>query len=247
MKDESEFKTAEEYESYVEGLKEFERDYIRQKLTRGIQELVNYGLHPLAFEAPHYTMSQNGYQVVSEYFSTYVGQIQLSDEDWEIMNTTPYISTPSFLNGMELLPETLGFMEENNPDAINEIQRKSEMIQLTDRGIAAAFYHPYLGSEGLYEVIDEMEKIPNLSWIDLKERDITVKAENVTISTANGEVIPDVKNVALLMTSWDFPMYHIKEFFKMIIWGMAILGGLAVLSFIAFTIHLQSRRTNMEG
>jgi len=247
MKKQSDFKTLEEYERYLESLKEFERGYIRQKLTRGIQELVNYGLHPLAFEAPHYTMSQNGYQVVSEFFSTYVGQIQLSDEDWEIMNTTPYISTPSFLNGMELLPETLGFMEEDNPNAINEIQAKSEMIQLTEHGIAAAFYHPYLGSEGLYEVINEMEKIPNLAWIDLKEREISVKAENVSIYTANGEVITDVKNGALLMTSWDFPMYHINEFFKMVIWGMAILGGIAVLSFIMFTVHLQTRRTKMEG
>ncbi|WP_167578718.1 polysaccharide deacetylase family protein [Jeotgalibacillus proteolyticus] len=247
LKEKSEFKTAEEYEKYMDGLKQFEREYIQTKLTRGIQELVNYGLHPLAFEAPHYTMSQNGYQVVSDYFSTYVGQVQLSDEDWRTMDGTPYISTPSFLNGMELLPETLGFIEEDNPNSLKDIQSKSERIQMTENGIAAAFYHPYLGSEGLYDVLNEMERIPHLEWIDLKQRDISVQADNVSIYTINGEVIADVKNGALLMTSWDFSMYHIKGFLKTAIWGMAILGGVAVWLFVVFTIHLQTRSTKMEG
>ncbi|OMP66663.1 DUF2334 domain-containing protein [Domibacillus epiphyticus] len=247
LKHERDFETREKYEEYMKELENFENEYIHKKVKRGIQELVNYGLYPLAFEAPHYTMSQNGYKVLSESFSTYVGQLQLSDSDWKIMDSTPYITSPSFLKGMQLLPETMGFVEEGNPNALQEIQQKSEMIQITDNGVAGAFYHPYLGADGLKDVLKVMEKIPNLSWIDLKEMDVWVKTENVDIYTKNGEVITDVKQGALLLSSIDFPLYHLKEFIDMVIWGIAILGGLAVISFIMFTVHLHSRKAKMEG
>src|SRR5699024_10990440 len=104
------FESQEKYEAHQSANEEYERRYIENRLTRGVQELANYGLYPLAFEAPHYTMSQNGYQVASNIFSTYVGQIQLSDENWEIMDTTPYATQPTMLNGMVLLPETIGYV-----------------------------------------------------------------------------------------------------------------------------------------
>ena len=85
----------------MKGLEEFEKEYTESKITSGMQELVKFGLYPLAFEAPHYTMSQNGYQILSEHFSTYVGQVQLSDMDWEIMDSTLYATFPSFFNGTE--------------------------------------------------------------------------------------------------------------------------------------------------
>ena len=82
LKKEEEFTSKEEYESYITKLEKYEKEYIETKITSGMHELVKYGLYPLAFEAPHYTMSQNGYKILSEHFSTYVGQLQLSDEDW---------------------------------------------------------------------------------------------------------------------------------------------------------------------
>ena len=91
-------------------MENYEKEYIETKITSGIHELVKYGLYPLAFEAPHYTMSQNGYKILSEHFSTYVGQVQLSDKDWEIMDTALYSTSPTFFNGMQLLPETMGYV-----------------------------------------------------------------------------------------------------------------------------------------
>src|SRR5699024_8289347 len=62
------FESQEKYEAHQSANEEYERRYIENRLTRGVQELANYGLYPLAFEAPHYTMSQNGYQVASNIF-----------------------------------------------------------------------------------------------------------------------------------------------------------------------------------
>lgn len=247
LKKESDFATKEDYESYIESLKKVERDYIETKITRGIQELVNYGLYPVAFEAPHYTMSQNGYSVVFEYFSTYVGQIQLSDNNWEIMDSTPYITSPSFLNGMQLFPETLGYVRPEDPNAIQNMMKKAEGFHLTQDGMFAAFYHPYLGVEGFEELITEMEKLPNISWVDLKQMDLWVKADNVEIYTENGEIQVDINRLGLLLSSLDFPLFHFKKFVEMVIWEMAIIGGIAVIAFIALAIINQYRKIKVEG
>ena len=108
------FGSKDGYEEYLGKIKQFETNYIQTKINKGINELVSYGLYPVAFEAPHYTMSLNGYKVVSNYFSTYVGQVQISDKDWKIMRTSPFLTAPTFLNGMTLLPETIGYVDPND-------------------------------------------------------------------------------------------------------------------------------------
>ena len=246
MKTEADFTDLATYERYIVELKQYESAYIRTKVTRGIQELANYGLYPLAFEAPHYTMSQHGYEILSEYFSTYVGQVQLSDKDWEIMNTAPYITTPSFFKGMQLLPETMGYVQQENPNAVQMMTDQAKKFSWTIDGMTSAFYHPYLGLEKFKEVIGEMEKIQGIDWIDLKQMDVWVKAENVNISTENGEIIPNVKKSGLFFTSFDFPAYHLNRLVEIIIWIIAIVGGVAVVAFIGFTMFLTYRNAKLE-
>lgn len=247
LKKRSDFTTNTGYERYMKELQDFESDYIRQKVTRGIQELTNYGLYPLAFEAPHYTMSQNGYAVLSEFFSTYVGQVQLSDRDWEVMDTTPFISTPAMLNGMELLPETLGYVQPENEQAVVEMMERAELYKRTNHGILGAFYHPYLGVERFQQLIEQMEQIPNIEWIDLKQRDVWVKAENVEIRTLEGGVLPKIQKGALLMSSVDFSSYHLSRFIDSLIWMMAVIGSITVLLFIGCTIFLANRHVSWKG
>ena len=240
------FETEEEYEEYMEANRAYEREYIEERLTRGVQELTNYGLYPLAFEPPHYTISQDGYEVVSEMFSTYVGQVQLSDKDWEIMDTTPYVSQPEMLKGMTLLPETIGYVQPEEDEPVEEMMEAADFYEVTDGGMIGGFYHPYLGVEGLQEVLDEMEKIKDIEWIDLKEMDNTVTVDNVAIKSGNGEVTADVNNFGLMRTSADFLYYHILETAITITWVIAGIGVLAVLMFISFTIYLVIRRRRME-
>ncbi|MFD1927813.1 DUF2334 domain-containing protein [Sporosarcina siberiensis] len=247
LKKESEFATIDEYEKYTEELVAFESNYIRKRVTRGIQELTNYGLYPLAFEAPHYTMSQNGYNVLAEFFSTYVGQVQLSDKDWEVMGSAPYATNPSFLKGMHLLPETMGYIRPNDPQAVEKMLSQAEIYQYTRDGILGAFYHPYLGVNRFKDMLIEMEKLPDISWIDLKKMDVWVKVENVEISTVYGQVVTKVSRGGLLMSSMDFPAYHLQRITDKVVWIMAVVGGIAVLLFIGFTLMLSSRNMKMEG
>lgn len=234
------------YSEYLQNLKEFETSYIREKVTRGIQELTNYGLYPLAFEAPHYTMSQNGYKVIAEYFSTYVGQIQMSDNDWEIMYTTPYITKPSFLNGLELLPETIGYVDPQFSNAIPLMMDKANQYQQSDDAVIGAFFHPYLGVDSFLTLLHELEKLENITWIDLKERDIWVRAESIEIRTVSGEIIPHIQHGKLLLSSMDYPLYHLNRGLSFGIWVMAIIGSLLVLLFILFTLNQTRRKMKTE-
>lgn len=240
------FDSPEKYEAYMSENKEVERQYIEERLIRGVQELANYGLYPLAFEAPHYTLSQHGYQVASKFFSTYVGQVQLSDKDWEIMDTTPYATKPAILNGMLLLPETIGYVRPEAKNPVSDMMESADFYQVTDGGMIGAFYHPYLGVEGLQDVLDEMEKIENIEWVDLKEMDNTVVVDNVNIQSGNGEIIVRKKNIGLMMTSFDFTYYHIIETIIIITWIIAGIGITAVLMFIGFTFYLAIRRRRLE-
>ena len=246
QRSEDDFESKEKYEAYMSTNKEYERRYIEERLTRGVQELANYGLFPLAFEAPHYTLSQHGYEVASNFFSTYVGQVQLSDENWEIMDTTPYASRPTILNGMLLLPETIGYVQPEADDPVNDMMESADFYQVTDGGMIGGFYHPYLGLEGLQEVLDEMEKIENIEWIDLKEMNNTVVVDNVRIQSGNGEIIAEVNNVGLVSISYDFLHYHIIETIIVITWIIAVIGIVAVLMFLSFTFYLGVRRRRLE-
>ncbi|MUK88622.1 DUF2334 domain-containing protein [Ornithinibacillus sp. L9] len=244
IKTENEFDTPLEYENYLEELLAFENEYIESKLTRGVQELANYGIYPLAFEAPHYTMSQNGYAQTSQYFSTYVGQIQLSDDNWEIMNTSPYITTPTFLEGMLLLPETIGFIDKVDPKAVEKMIQNIHDYSIVRDGIIAGFYHPFLDEdhfEKFTKVLDELEQIEGLQWIDLKQMNNNVQVEHVHIKSENGEVIVDIDRLKLFFTSIDFLLYHIKKVAVNATWLMVGAGTVAVTLFISYIVITRKR------
>ena len=233
------FATDAEYEAYRKSQLEFETKYIEEKIQLGIDELVNYGLFPLAFEAPHYTMSQNGYQVLSEHFSTYVGQVQLSDENWEVMGTAPAESAPSMFNGMTLLPETIGFVDPEDPNAIDSMIKEAHRYSVMRDGFVAGFYHPYLGVEGFKKLLAELEKIPNVEWIDLKERVNTVRSENVTIESGEGRVKVDISYTGLFASSPSYLFYRIKDLAQHLTWVMVGAGALAVVLFTLYGLFLR--------
>ena len=247
VKTRDDFQSDEQYEQYVADQKSFERKYIEERLTNGIEELANYGLYPLAFEAPHYTMSQNGYEVVADYFTTYVGQIQLSDNDWEIMSTIPYQSQPNLLHGMTLLPETIGYVRPEDRNAIEKmIQSAHNYLNVRD-GMIAGFYHPYLGSERLIALLDQLENIPNIQWIDLKEMDNEVKTELVSISSQNGEIHADINHLNLFQKSFDYLDYHIKNVITFALWIVAVIGALGIFIFIIFIIAASRKSEKRRG
>lgn len=244
LKIRADFSNAREYEAHREEQKDFERTYINRKLSQGIRELNSFGLKPLAFEAPHYTMSQNGYRTVSASFSTYVGQVQLSDKNWEVMDSVPYKSSPSFFHGMSLLPETSGYVDPDNEKSADEIAAKAEKQMFLRDGMVSFFYHPYLGPERLVEVLDQIDHLP-VNWIDMNKEDAIVTSGDLTIEAVDGEV---KTNQTIIASTTDTRLgftYFLKTSAEKIMWSM-VGTVIPVLIFFIAAAFLSKRRITKE-
>ncbi|MFC4404948.1 DUF2334 domain-containing protein [Gracilibacillus xinjiangensis] len=178
----NDFKNTSDYEAYINERQAFESEYIISRMEKGIKELANYRIYPVAFEAPHYAMSQNGYRVVSEYFSTYIGQVQLTDKDWRIMAEAPTISQPSFLHGMTLIPETIRYIRYEDPQSITQMSELIDEVSIVRDGIISGFYHPFLGIGQLKGLVNEIEKIPDMEWMDISKLNNTDQDNNTDTS-----------------------------------------------------------------
>ncbi|MCT2536668.1 DUF2334 domain-containing protein [Aquibacillus koreensis] len=200
LKKQEDFSTTDQYQDY---LNQIEQGYIQDRLEKGIKALVDLELYPIAFEAPHYAMSQHGYQVVSDYFSTYVGQLQLTDDDWRVMAESPNMTSPSFLHGMQLVPETIRYVRYEEPASIDEMNQFINDLTVVRDGIIGGFYHPFLGVDDLKKLVTQIEKTPNLEWIDLKEHKHTVETNDISITTEDGEVQVKLTNQPLEETQPD--------------------------------------------
>lgn len=247
IKSREQFPSDKRYESYINSLQSFEQKYIEEKVKKGVHELLGYGLHPLAFEAPHYTMSQNGYKTLADHFSLYVGQVQLSDENWEAMDGAPYITRPTFLEGMTLLPETLGYVKPSDPSAISNIVKKAKEQFIVRDGMVSVFYHPYLGIEPFKKLLDELEKLKNIQWIDLKEQHPYVTIDEQTIEVENGNVMVSPNPLTSILDSKRSYTYFLEQSAKKISWTMVGISGVAVAIFGLYTYLSYKRLKKSEG
>lgn len=185
------FASDQEYREFLKKGARFEERYIADTIERGIFDLVNEGLYPVAFEAPHYAISQAGYQVVSDYFSTYVGQVQISDETYEASFTPVFTSTPSKLSGMQVIPEGMGYIEADNPESVGNMMKRAERISVFSDSKLSFFFHPYIGIKKFKEVMEGMEKYEEYGWFDLRSMNNKAAAEGIAIQTTGGAVKAD--------------------------------------------------------
>lgn len=50
---------------------------------------------------------------------------------------------------MKLLPETVGFIEEDTPQTTAKMKERALSVSKLSDGVIGAFYHPYLGAKPL--------------------------------------------------------------------------------------------------
>ncbi|WP_010275231.1 polysaccharide deacetylase family protein [Paenibacillus senegalensis] len=238
IKDRHDFATDGEYEQYVSSTRQYEEEYTRKRIEAGIHELFQLGLHPLAFEPPHYTMSQQGYEITADYFNLFLGQVQLTDENWQVMNSAPYPSKPAMLHGMTLLPETLGFYDVNLPDPLVPFRESIKTMLAIDDGVMGFFYHPYLGLEGLNRMIEEIEQVPGLKWIDLRQMSPLVQTDAVAVnSNEQGSLIVESSWSDRLSIFWE--TRGLFGFVQVLMWSIATVVAIMIALFLLYTIQMR--------
>lgn len=186
-KQRTDFATEKEYQQFINEGEAFERKYITTAIENGVAELVTHGLYPLAFEAPHYAMPQQGYEVVSQHFSTYIGRLQISDETYQSEYQPSNASRPAFLHGMTVYPETIGFIEQNNAQSLQLMKNQAANLMNYQQAYISAFYHPYLGIDGLKDVVDILEEV-DAPWLDLKAENNRVTTSTIKLFSKKGQI-----------------------------------------------------------
>lgn len=234
------FSTDEQYKTYKKTMNQIETQYIRKKHNKSIEMLTSLGLYPVAFEAPHYTMSSNGYDVTSQYFSSIFGQIQLSDENWTVMDSPLFVSKPAILSGMTLYPETIGYVDPALADPLHDMEIAIERLQTIPGSTIGGFYHPYLGLTYLPQMIELMEAIPNLEWIDFQQEEYVVQTDRVTIAQTaeNGLQIHSAinKKEELMDRLMENPV-------DMALW---MIASIVILFLALFSVYVTSLRIRLK-
>lgn len=237
LQKEQNFPNEEAYQNYLKPFRKNEETYTRQKLTNAIEDLTAEGLYPLAFEAPHYTMSEHGYQIASQYFTSLLGQVQLSDTTWKTSGAGPFVTKPAILHGMTLYPETIGYVDQSDQNPLGKVEERiSQMIDF-EGGVAGAFYHPYLGMKYLPELVDQMERIPNSEWLDIKKTKQTVKTDKVEIHTSGDGTIQVKSKVSAIETFFD---HHQQSPLEKALWILSLIVLLFVVMFVSYTLYLRA-------
>lgn len=233
IKKQDEFANLQQYQKYYQDIQDVETEYTNDKLIRSIHSLTSWGLPPIAFEAPHYTMSSNGYHIASNYFTALFGQIQTSDHDWQVMISPLYISNPTRLNGMTLYPETIGFVDPNESDPIGKIKDTLDQVREVPGAVIGGFYHPYLGMDDLKSFVSLLEQVPNLYWIEIDNYEHDVQTEHVQISMpGNGEVLVDHQ----LSKKKELKNYVKENPFEVVLWGIVLITSIFVLIFTIYIV-----------
>jgi uncharacterized protein YdaL len=173
--------------------------WIHERIGLGVQESVKNSIYPLAFEAPHYAICQKGYGILKNYFSTYCGHIQTSDQGFTTTSYPYNLYNTQLFN--KLVPENLGYIDVNNPLAINEIENNMNRVSVVRGFTAGVFYHPYIDIKYLKEIVEFIEA-QDIEFYDLKKENNWVKWEEISIISKDGEIkvdgLKDTENNPLL-------------------------------------------------
>jgi uncharacterized protein YdaL len=152
------------------------RSWVEQRLSTGRAEFVRAGLgDPDIFEFPHYTGSAASYRAVHEIFGvrydqgTYFDGVcpqgdctKESTPDGELSQQFfPYPVRDVY--GSVVIPENLLNVSSeynNNPARTpRDIIAAAEAMTVVRDGVASTYYHPFLGTSKLSEVIDGIKKL----------------------------------------------------------------------------------------
>ncbi|MDW0109811.1 DUF2334 domain-containing protein [Sporosarcina aquimarina] len=231
------FRSINDYNRFMDKIDVIEKGYIETKHRKAIEELTDIELYPLAFEAPHYTMSSTGYKITSNYFNSVFGQVQLSDEDWEIMDAPLFVSSPAILSGMTLYPETIGYANPQLEDPLQVAKDSVKRLKDIPGSMVGGFYHPYLGLEHLQEMLDLMYSVGTIEWLDLREEDQLVQTDQVKIhQQANG-----VLTVKSARTTWKRLVENsVEKPFEAVLWGLSVVVLLFIIAFFIYIVNLRA-------
>jgi len=124
-------------------------EFVMRRLRMGFAECFANGIYPVAFEVPHYGASEIDYRTLDQVFSLFYDRPMVVPDD-TTAQMVPYPVVDQY--GRHIVPETLGYLPEDDPDPLKLIQYARSMRVVRD-GIASFYFHPFLKQKLLEQVV----------------------------------------------------------------------------------------------
>jgi uncharacterized protein YdaL len=124
------------------------------KLQRGLEECFLTGLYPLAFETPHYGASMEHYRSLATVFSHCYERRVLCDRD-DTVEYCPFVTTDVF--GQTIIPENLGYVPEEKPDA-SAVISAADRLRVVRDPVASFYFHPFMAAKYLEQILDALKR-----------------------------------------------------------------------------------------
>jgi Uncharacterized protein conserved in bacteria (DUF2334) len=114
--------------------------YVRARVLRGLEELWRNGLHPVAWETPHYLATAFDYSLFLDFFSTF-----LERRTYGVWNGTAYQQPLPFevgadVYGARIVPENLGYVVHGSVNVEPLLVNARELRVVRD-AVAGAYVH----------------------------------------------------------------------------------------------------------
>lgn len=223
------------YEQYMNELQVNEEKYINDRIERAVYEFAIVDLYPAAFEAPHYSMSLNGYRLLSHYFEGIIGRVQMGD-DMALITNTPVITSANYLYGMTYYPETIGYYNPADPSTIGAMKRRVNEISVIRDGVFGSFFHPYLGLEEFKRFFSVYDTLPNVEWLDLKNEKLTVTTDNAMwYIDDDGEMGTYMNKRAIK----EFIRTNTNNVTEYILWIVTFVVSSFIIVFLSISLYLR--------
>jgi len=165
-------KQADNSLSYLYPTKSDSGAWAKERILEGQDIFTEMDLTALAWEAPHYMAGPNHYRAITEIYPVqYARVLYFPNEESKDINIRnkfvgqffPYLIKKD-LYGSTIIPENIHNIVHNPNEDYREILpadtiRFAKKLKVVRDGVASFYYHPFLGTNDLKEVIHGLENI----------------------------------------------------------------------------------------
>jgi uncharacterized protein YdaL len=147
-------------------------EFVMRRLRMGFAECFANQIYPVAFEVPHYGASETDYRTLGQVFSLFFDRPMVTPDD-TTAQMVPYPIVDQY--GRHIVPETLGYLPEDDPDPLKIVQYARSMRVVRD-GIASFYFHPFLNQKFLEQAVQGVSDL-GYHFISLRDFDGQVNFE----------------------------------------------------------------------
>lgn len=160
------------------------REYVRERIETGLQEMARNELWPATWETPHYGASQLAYSVINTYFSSAYERrqtIDLHGSD-QLLPWLIYEHTA----GGKIIPENLGYIPLSDQRSGPLLEAARNNLALRD-GVASFFFHPFCDIAVLKEIVPGLKKM-GYRFTDPRYTSQQVRGPGFRVVTGSGRI-----------------------------------------------------------